>query len=105
MNNSSLKRFNPQLKFYCPKSKDGSKTINNYINLKKTRNHIINQKLMRNSTSRDGLSYMNFYNNNDLENIPVLRKNGSNGKNNKVINQTVNLERQRYKKQNDSEFD
>ena len=105
VNNSSLKRLNPPLKFYCPKSKDGSKTINNYINLKKTRNHIINQKLMRNSTSRDGLSYMNFYNNNDLENIPVLRKNGSNGKNNKVINQTVNLERQRYKKQNDSEFD
>ena len=105
VNNSSLKRLNPTLKFYCPKSKDGSKTINNYINLKKTRNHIINQKLMRNSTSRDGLSYMNFYNNNDLENIPVLRKNGSNGKNIKLINQTVNLEKQRYKKQNDSEFD
>ena len=105
VNNSSLKRLNPPLKFYCPKSKDGSKTINNYINLKKTRNHIINQKLMRNSTSRDGLSYMNFYNNNDLENIPVLRKNGSNGKNIKLINQTVNLEKQRYKKQNDSEFD
>ena len=69
--------------------------MKNYINLKKTRNNIRNQKLMRNSTSRDGLSFMNYYNhNNDLDNILTIKKNSTN----KVINQTVNLEKQKNKK-------
>ena len=102
--NSSISRFNQSIKFFSPENKNASKTMKNYINLKKTRNNIRNQKLTRNSTSRDGLSYMNFYNNNDLDNITVVQKNNSNKKSTQAINQTVNLEKQKYMKQNGSKF-
>ena len=102
--NSSISRFNQSIKFFSPENKNSSKTMKNYINLKKTRNNIRNQKLTRNSTSRDGLSYMNFYNNNDLDNITVVQKNNSNKKSTQAINQTVNLEKQKYMKQNGSKF-
>ena len=102
--NSSISRFNQSIKFFSPENKNASKTMKNYINLKKTRNNIRNQKLTRNSTSRDGLSYMNFYNNNDLDNITVVQKNNSNKKSNQAINQTVNLEKQKHMKQNGSKF-
>ena len=61
--------------------------MKNYINLKKTRNNMRNQKLTRNSTSRDGLSYLN-----------------SNKKSDQAINQTMNLEKQKNIKQNSSKF-
>ena len=102
--NSSISRFNQSIKFFSPENKNASKTMKNYINLKKTRNNIRNQKLTRNSTSRDGLSYMNFYNNNDLDNITVVQKNNSNKKSNQAINQTVNLEKQKHMNQNGSKF-
>ena len=102
--NSSISRFNQSIKFFSPENKNASKTMKNYINLKKTRNNIRNQKLTRYSTSRDGLSYMNFYNNNDLDNITVVQKNNSNKKSNQAINQTVNLEKQKHMKQNGSKF-
>lgn len=102
--NSSISRFNQSIKFFSPENKNASKTMKNYINLKKTRNNIKNKKLTRNSTSRDGLSYLNFYNNNDLDNITVVQKNNSNKKNNQAINQTVNLEKQKHIKQNGSKF-
>ena len=102
--NSSISRFNQSIKFFSPENKNSSKTMKNYINLKKTRNNIRNQKLTRNSTSRDGLSYMNFYNNNDLDNITVVQKNNSNKKSNQAINQTVNLEKQKHMNQNGSKF-
>jgi len=101
---SSISRFNQSIKFFSPENKNASKTMKNYINLKKTRNNIRNQKLTRNSTSRDGLSYMNFYNNNDLDNITVVQKNNSNKKSNQAINQTVNLEKQKHMNQNGSKF-
>ena len=63
-----------------------------------------NQKLTRNSTSRDGLSYLNFYNNNYSENITVIKKNNSNKKSDQAINQTMNLEKQKNIKQNSSKF-
>jgi len=92
---SRISRINTSIKFFSPENKNGTKTMKNYINLKKTRNNIRNQKLMRNSTSRDGLSFMNYYNhNNDLDNILMIKKNSTN----KVINQTVNLEKQKNKK-------
>ena len=47
---------------------------------------------------------MNFYNNNDLDNITVVQKNNSNKKSTQAINQTVNLEKQKYMKQNGSKF-
>ena len=102
--NSNISRFNQSIKFFSPENKNASKTMKNYINLKKTRNNMRNQKLTRNSTSRDGLSYLNFYNNNDSENITVIKKNNSNKKNNQVINQTMNLEKQKNIKQNSSKF-
>ena len=92
---SRISRINTSIKFFSPENKNGTKTMKNYINLKKTRNNIRNQKLMRNSTSRDGLSFMNYYNhNNDFDNILMIKKNSTN----KVINQTVNLEKQKNKK-------
>lgn len=92
---SRISRINTSIKFFSPENKNGSKTMKNYINLKKTRNDIRNQKLMRNSTSRDGLSFMNYYNhNNGFDNILMIKKNSTN----KVINQTVNLEKQKNKK-------
>ena len=102
--NSNISRFNQSIKFFSPENKNASKTMKNYINLKKTRNNMRNQKLTRNSTSRDGLSYLNFYNNNDSENITVIKKNNSNKKSNQVINQTMNLEKQKNIKQNSSKF-
>ena len=102
--NSNISRFNQSIKFFSPENKNASKTMKNYINLKKTRNNMRNQKLTRNSTSRDGLSYLNFYNNNDSENITVIKKNNSNKKSNQVINQTINLEKQKNIKQNSSKF-
>ena len=102
--NSNVSKFNQSIKFFSPENKNASKTMKNYINLKKTRNNMRNQKLTRNSTSRDGLSYLNFYNNNDSENITVIKKNSSNKKSNQVINQTVNLEKQKNMKQNGSKF-
>ena len=103
--NSNISRFNQSIKFFSPENKNASKTMKNYINLKKTRNNMRNQKLTRNSTSRDGLSYLNFYNNNDSENITVIKKNNSNKKSNQVINQTMNLEKQKNIQQNSSKFD
>lgn len=102
--NSNISRFNHSIKFFSPENKNASKSMKNYINLKKTRNNIRNQKLTRNSTSRDGLSYLNFYNNNDSENITVIKKNSSNKKSNQIINQTLNLEKQKNMKQNSSKF-
>ena len=102
--NSNISRFNQSIKFFSPENKNASKTMKNYINLKKTRNNMRNQKLTRNSTSRDGLSYLNFYNNNDSENITVIKKNNSNKKSNQAINQTMNLEKQKNIKQNSSKF-
>ena len=102
--NSNISRFNQSIKFFSPENKNASKTMKNYINLKKTRNNMRNQKLTRNSTSRDGLSYLNFYNNNYSENITVIKKNNSNKKSNQVINQTMNLEKQKNIKQNSSKF-
>ena len=102
--NSNISRFNQSIKFFSPENKNASKTMKNYINLRKTRNNMRNQKLTRNSTSRDGLSYLNFYNNNDSENITVIKKNNSNKKSNQVINQTMNLEKQKNIKQNSSKF-
>ena len=102
--NSNISRFNQSIKFFSPENKNASKTMKNYINLKKTRNNMRNQKLTRNSTSRDGLSYLNFYNNNDSENITVIKKNNSNKKSNQVTNQTMNLEKQKNIKQNSSKF-
>ena len=102
--NSNISRFNQSIKFFSPENKNASKTMKNYINLKKTRNNMRNQKLTRNSTSRDGLSYLNFYNNNDSENITVIKKNNSNKKSYQVTNQTMNLEKQKNIKQNSSKF-
>ncbi len=72
--------------------------MKNYISLRKTRNIIRNQKLIRNATSRDGLTFMNFYNDNDLESIPLFKKNNSIRTTNKLFNQTVNLEKERKSK-------
>ena len=102
--NSNISRFNQSIKFFSPENKNASKTMKNYINLKKTRNNMRNQKLTRNSTSRDGLSYLNFYNNNYSENITVIKKNNSNKKSDQAINQTMNLEKQKNIKQNSSKF-
>ena len=102
--NSNISRFNQSIKFFSPENKNASKTMKNYINLKKTRNNKKNQKLTRNSTSRDGLSYLNFYNNNDLDNITVIKKDNSNKKSSQTFNQTVNLEKQKNLKQNGSKF-
>ena len=96
--NSNINRINQSLNFYSPGNKNGSKTMKNYINLKKTRNNIRNQKLVRNATSRDRLTYMNFYNNNDLESIPSFKKNISLKTTNRLFNQTVNLEKERKSK-------
>ena len=68
--------------------------------MRKTRNTIRNQKLIRNSTSRDGVSFMNFYNNNDLDSFSLFKKDTLNKVNNKIVNKTVNLEKQRNKKHN-----
>ena len=95
--NSSIGRINQSIKFFSPENKTSSKTMKNYINLRKTRNNIRNQKLIRNSTSRDGLSFMNFYNNNDLNSLTVFQKNSNINVNNKMFNQTMNLEKQRNK--------
>ena len=95
--NSSIGRINQSIKFFSPENKNASKTMKNYINLRKTRNNIRNQKLIRNSTSRDGLSFMNFYNNNDLNSLTVFQKNSNINVNNKMFNQTMNLEKQRNK--------
>ena len=102
--NSNISRFNQSIKFFSPENKNASKTMKNYINLKKTRNNKKNQKLTRNSTSREGLSYLNFYNNNDLDNITVIKKDNSNKKSSQTFNQTVNLEKQKNLKQNGSKF-
>ena len=51
--NSSIKSINQSVKFFSPENKSGSKTMKNYINLRRTRNAIRNQKLVRNSTSKD----------------------------------------------------
>ena len=96
--NSNINRINQSLNFYSPGNKNGSKTMKNYINLRKTRNNIRNHKLVRNATSRDRLTYMNFYNNNDLENIPSFKKNISLKTTNRLFNQTVNLEKERKSK-------
>ena len=96
--NSSISKINQKLKFFSPDNKSGSKTMKNFINMRKTRNTIRNQKLIRNSTSRDGLSFMNFYNNNDLDSFSFFKKDTLNKVNNKIVNKTVNLEKQRNKK-------
>ena len=96
--NSNINRINQSLNFYSPGNKNGSKTMKNYIYLRKTRNNIRNQKLVRNATSRDRLTYMNFYNNNDLESIPSFKKNISLKTTNRLFNQTVNLEKERKSK-------
>ena len=96
--NSNINRINQSLNFYSPGNKNGSKTMKNYINLRKTRNNIRNHKLVRNATSRDRLTYMNFYNNNDLESIPSFKKNISLKTTNRLFNQTVNLEKERKSK-------
>ena len=96
--NSNINRINQSLNFYSPGNKNGSKTMKNYINLRKTRNNIRNHKLVRNATSRERLTYMNFYNNNDLESIPSFKKNISLKTTNRLFNQTVNLEKERKSK-------
>ena len=104
MKNSSIKSINQSVKFYSPENKSGSKTMKNYINLRRTRNAIRNQKLLRNPTSRDGLTFMNFYKNNDSDNFTVSKKNSPNTKTNTPFNQTVNMEKQGNKKQNNSKL-
>ena len=104
LKNSSIKSINQSVKFFSPENKSGSKTMKNYINLRRTRNAIRNQKLVRNSTSKDGVSFINFYKNNDLDNFSVSKKNSPNKKINKLFNQTVNIEKQRNKKQNSSKL-
>ena len=104
MKNSSIKSINQSVKFYSPENKSGSKTMKNYINLRRTRNAIRNQKLLRNPTSRDGLTFMNFYKNNDSDNFTVSKKNSPNTKVNLPFNQIVNMEKQGSKKQNNSKL-
>ena len=104
MKNSSIKSINQSVKFYSPENKSGSKTMKNYINLRRTRNAIRNQKLLRNPTSRDGLTFMNFYKNSDSDNFNVSKKNSPNTKTNMPFNQTVNMEKQGNKKQNNSKL-
>ena len=104
LKNSSIKSINQSVKFFSPENKSGSKTMKNYINLRRTRNAIRNQKLVRNSTSKDGVSFINFYKNNDLDNFSVSKKNSPNKKINKLFNQTVNIEKQGNKKQNGSKL-
>ena len=104
LKNSSIKSINQSVKFFSPENKSGSKTMKNYINLRRTRNAIRNQKLIRNSTSKDGVSFINFYKNNDLDNFSVSKKNSPNKKINKLFNQTVNIEKQGNKKQNCSKL-
>ena len=104
LKNSSIKSINQSVKFFSPENKSGSKTMKNYINLRRTRNAIRNQKLVRNSTSKDGVSFINFYKNNDLDNFSVSKKNSPNKKINKLFNQTVNIEKQGNKKQNSSKL-
>lgn len=104
LKNSSIKSINQSVKFFSPENKSGSKTMKNYINLRRTRNAIRNQKLVRNSTSKDGVSFINFYKNNDLDNFSVSKKNSPNKKINKLFNQTVNVEKQGNKKQNGSKL-
>ena len=104
LKNSSIKSINQSVKFFSPENKSGSKTMKNYINLRRTRNAIRNQKLVRNSTSKDGVSFINFYKNNDLDNFSVSKKNSPNKKINKLFNQAVNIEKQGNKKQNSSKL-
>ena len=104
LKNSSLKSINQSVKFFSPENKSGSKTMKNYINLRRTRNAMKDQKFVRNSTSKDGVSFINFYKNSDLDNFSVSKKNSPNKKINKLFNQTVNIEKQGNKKQNGSKL-
>ena len=85
LNNSKI---NQSINLYLPKSNAFSKNFKSYISIKKFRNKEKSKNLVRNSTSRNGFSFINFYSDADLEDNFTIKN--YNNKKEKVINKTVN---------------
>ena len=91
LNNSKI---NQSLNLYIPENKGYSKNFKSYISIKKFRNKEKNKNMVRNSTSRNGLSFMNFYSDADLEDNFIIKKAIKN-KSDKKNNYTVNTEKRK----------
>ena len=95
LNNS---RVNQSINLYLPESNVYAKNFKSYISIKKNRE---NKNLVRNSTSRNGFSFLNFYSDTDLEGNFIIKKE-MNNKIDKKFSHTVNLEKNK-KGQNSNE--
>ena len=71
LNNSKI---NQSINLYAPEKKGFSKAFKSYMSVKKSRNKEKNKNMFRNSSSRNGLSFMNFYSDTDLEDNFIIKK-------------------------------
>ena len=81
LNNS---RINQTINLYVPESNSCAKNLKSYISIKKNRGKEKYKKMVRNSTSRNGFSFLNFYSDTDLENNLIIKKDMNNNKNKKI---------------------
>ena len=91
LNNSKI---NQSINLYIPENKGYAKNFKSYMSIKKFRNKEKNKNMVRNSTSRNGLSFMNFYSDADLEDNFIIKKDIKNKSDNKN-NYTVNTEKRK----------
>ena len=100
LNNS---RTNQSINMYVPENNSNSKSFKSYISIKKNRNKEKNKKFVRNSTSRNGFSFLNFYSDTDLEGKSIIKKHITNYKINKKFSHTVNIEKSKKVQNNDNQ--
>lgn len=86
LNNS---RTNQSINLYVPENKSNFKCFKSYISIKKNREKQNNKKMVKNSTSRNGFTFLNFYSDTDLEKNFIIKKDKN--KIDKKFSTTVNL--------------
>ena len=88
LNNS---RVNQTINLYVPEKMSGSRNLKYYMSIRKKCDKEKKKNMTRNSTSRNGLSFLNFYSDADLEGNSLIKK--SNSKINKKLSYTINIDK------------
>ena len=97
LNNS---RVNQTINLYVPENNGYPKNLKYYMSIRKKFEKDKKNNMTRNSTSRNGLTFLNFYSDADLEGNSIIKK--SNNKIQKKFSHTINIEKTKksYNNQN-----
>ena len=101
LNNS---RTNQSINIYVPKNNCYMTNFKSYISIKKHKYKEKSKNITRNSTSRNGFNFLNFYCDTDLDAKFIIKKDINNYKINKKFSHTINIDKYKNCKNNIKEI-